>query len=106
LIAAALETASIETGHTVIDEFSARFVFFYTGYVAAPLVFALARNVEAAPSAALAGLSLWALVNGFLVFNGIAGYPLVSLALGLAGAIAVVSVSVLLARGRIFEPLR
>ncbi|MGA7996853.1 MAG: acyltransferase family protein, partial [Bradyrhizobium sp.] len=33
--AAALEIAHIETGWTVIDEFAARFVFFYTGYLLA-----------------------------------------------------------------------
>jgi uncharacterized membrane protein YcfT len=104
--AALLQTASIHTGHTVIDEFAARFVFFYTGYVAAPLVFALAHKVQGAPTAALGGLCGWALVNGLLVFNGLAEYPLLSLALGLAGAIAVVSLSVLLARGKTFEALR
>ena len=41
-----------------------------------------------------------------LVFNGAAGLPFVSLALGLAGAAAVVAVSALLAQIRLFEPLR
>src|SRR5436853_6769661 len=35
LAAAALQTAAIHTGYTVIDGFAGRFVFFYTGYLAA-----------------------------------------------------------------------
>jgi uncharacterized membrane protein YcfT len=46
------------------------------------------------------------MANGVLVFNGLAQWPLVSLALGLAGAAAVVALSALLARIRQFEPLR
>src|SRR6266536_5801019 len=34
-IAAALEIAHIDTGWTVIDEFAARFVYFYAGYILA-----------------------------------------------------------------------
>src|SRR3954449_2510396 len=43
LVAAALEIAPIDTGWTVIDEFAGRFVYFYTGYLLAPRVFALAE---------------------------------------------------------------
>ena len=42
LIAAALEMAPIETGWMIVDEFASRFVYFYTGYVAAGYLFALA----------------------------------------------------------------
>jgi len=51
-------------------------------------------------------LAVWGMANGVLVFNGLAQWPVVSLALGLAGAAAVVTLSVLLARIRQFEPLR
>src|ERR1700730_16558617 len=44
LVAAALESASIDTGSTVVDEFASRFVFFYTGYLVASQVFALAAT--------------------------------------------------------------
>jgi uncharacterized membrane protein YcfT len=106
LVAAALEIAPIATGYTVIDEFAGRYVYFFTGYVLAPHIFALARSVAAQPETALAGLMTWGLINGFLVFNGIAQLPLVSLALGLAGAAAVVSISALLAKTDIAKPLR
>jgi uncharacterized membrane protein YcfT len=104
--AAALQSAQIDTGWTAIDEFAGRFVYFFTGYVLAPQVFALAATVEARPRWAMAGLILWATVNGGLVFLGLAGIPLVSLALGLVGAAAVVSLSALMARAQAFEAVR
>jgi uncharacterized membrane protein YcfT len=106
LVAAALEIAHISTGATVIDEFASRFVYIYTGYLLARHIFALAKTVDAQPEMALAGLVAWGLINGLLVFNGYSELPLVSLALGLAGAAAVVSVSVLLAKSALALPLR
>jgi uncharacterized membrane protein YcfT len=106
LAAAALESAPIATGSTVIDEFASRFVFFYTGYLFARHVFALAGAVRAHPEAAVAGLTVWGFINAWLVFNGLAELPLVSLSLGLVGAMAVVSVSVLMAMSELFRPLR
>jgi uncharacterized membrane protein YcfT len=106
LAAAALQIAQIDTGWTAIDEFAGRFVYFYTGYVLAPRVFALAAAVQARGVCAAAGLSLWAVVNGALVFAGLAGLPLVSLALGLVGAAAVVAISALMAKAHSFEPVR
>ncbi len=106
LAAAALEIAPIATGSTVIDEFASRFVFFYTGYLLAPRIFALAAHVQGAPETALAGLSAWGLLNGLLVFSGMAELPFVSLGLGLVGAVAVVSVSALMAQCDLFKPLR
>ena len=106
LAAAALEILHIHTGATVIDEFASRFVYFYTGYLFAPRVFAFAGQLRDQPEAALAGLTIWGLVNGVLVFNGLSELPFVSLGLGLAGAIAVVAVSVLLSRSDLAAPLR
>jgi uncharacterized membrane protein YcfT len=106
IMGAGLQIASIHTGSTVIDEFASRFVFFYTGYLAAPRVFALARMVQGAPEMAIAGLAAWGLINALLVFNGLAELAFVSLALGLAGAVAVVSVSALMAKSDVFKPLR
>ena len=98
LIAAALETAQIVTGWTVIDEFCARFVYFYSGYLFASYVFALADRSRAKPALALAGLALWALVNGGLVMSGVSEWPLISLVLGFAGAGAIIVMGALLAR--------
>jgi uncharacterized membrane protein YcfT len=106
LIAAALEIAPIATGWTVIDEFASRFVYFYTGYLFAPRIFALAALVQARPALAGAGLAGWAVLNGVAVFAGYAQLPFVSLALGLIGAGAVVSFAALLAKATLFAPLR
>ncbi len=106
LVAAALEIAHIHTGFTVIDEFASRFVYFYSGYLFAPRIFALAARWREFPEAALAGLAVWGLINGLLVFHGFAELPFVSLALGFAGAAAVVAVSVLLAKTDFAAPLR
>ena len=46
LFAALLQSLHIETGWTVIDEFAARFVYFYTGYWMAAHVFDLAHDVQ------------------------------------------------------------
>jgi uncharacterized membrane protein YcfT len=104
--AAALEMMHVATGWTVIDEFCARFVYFYSGYLLAAYVFALSDRARARPAAALAGLALWMLVNGALVVSGFAEWPVVSLALGLAGACAIVVIGTLLAQAHWLNFLR
>src|SRR5271170_6878117 len=97
-LAALLEMAHVATGWTAIDEFCARFVYIYSGYISANYVFALSDRARARPDLALAGLALWALVNGGLVALGVSEWPLISIALGLAGACAIVTLGTLLAR--------
>jgi uncharacterized membrane protein YcfT len=104
--AAALETLHVATGWTVIDEFCARFVYFYSGYLFAAYVFALSDRARTRPAFALAGLALWALVNGGLVHLGFSEWPVISLALGLAGASAIVVIGTLLAQARWLDGLR
>jgi uncharacterized membrane protein YcfT len=105
-VAALLESAHIATGWTVIDEFCARFVYFYSGYLFAANVFALSDNARAQPVQAFAGLALWALINGNLVYLGFSEWPLISLSLGLAGACAIVTLGTLLARAHWLTALR
>src|ERR1700726_5122936 len=57
---ALLESAHIATGWTVVDEFCARFVYFYSGYLFADQVFALSDRARARPPVALAALAMWA----------------------------------------------
>jgi uncharacterized membrane protein YcfT len=107
VIAAALEIAPITTGWTVIDEFAGRFVYFYTGYVLAPHIFRLARFVtDAAPARTAVALLSWVLLNGVLVFAGLADLTLMSLALGLLGAMAIVCIAALLAQSGVADCLR
>jgi uncharacterized membrane protein YcfT len=106
LTAAALEIAPIETGWVLVDEFAARFVYFYTGTILAQRFFAIASFVQARPFLAIGGLALWGAVNGFYVSRGLAELPFVSLTLGMLGAAAVVSVSALLAKVDLLAALR
>ena len=106
LIAATLETMHVATGWTAIDEFCARFVYFFTGYIMADYVFALSDRARARPLLALLGLGLWALVNAGLVALEMSEWPIISLALGLAGACAIVVIGTLLARAHRLNVLR
>ncbi|HMH97683.1 MAG TPA: acyltransferase family protein [Bradyrhizobium sp.] len=105
-VAALLEMAHIATGWTVIDEFGARFVYFYSGYLFAHHVFALSDRARARPALALAGLAAWALINGSVVGSGFSEWPLISLVLGLAGACAIVTIGTMLARAHWLNFLR
>ncbi|MGE0845024.1 MAG: acyltransferase family protein [Flavobacteriaceae bacterium] len=97
LIGASLEMMPIHTGWVLADEFASRFVYFYSGYILAPWIFRLAAAAQRHALPALAGLLAWGLANGWAVFAGFSEAPGVSLLLGLAGAVAVVTVSALLA---------
>ncbi len=98
VIAAALEMTHVATGWTAIDEFAARFVYFYSGYLFANYLFALADRAREKPGVALIGLAAWAVANGVLVFADFSARPGLSLALGFAGACAVIVSGALLAR--------
>ncbi|HET7889818.1 MAG TPA: acyltransferase family protein [Bradyrhizobium sp.] len=105
-LAAVLEMMHISTGWTAIDEFAARFVYFYSGYLLADHVFALSNRARANPGLALAALALWALVNESLVRLGVSEWPLISLVLGLAGACAIVTIGTLMAQMQWLKSLR
>jgi len=106
LVAAALETVRVTTGWTVIDEFCARFVYFYSGYLFAPYVFALSERARSHPALALAALGTWALVDAGLVSLGASEWKIVSLLLGFAGACAIITIGTLLARAHWLNVLR
>lgn len=104
--AAALETARVKTGWTVPDEFCSRLFYVMLGWYAARYVFAAAEIARGRKALALGGLGLWAFVNGSAVAFGYSELPGVSLLLGTAGALAIVSASALAAGTTIGEPLR
>ncbi|WOC15846.1 hypothetical protein MP213Fo_13050 [Pseudochrobactrum sp. MP213Fo] len=116
---AILQILPIHTGWIMIDEFCARFIYFYAGYALAPAIFRLADWVAAHKIVTLFGLMVWAFLEYKLVFTpvpdvgkvllkaqawqagGLGGYselPFISLFLGFLGALAIVSVSSLLAQ--------
>ncbi|PVB61936.1 acyltransferase family protein [Labrenzia sp. 011] len=96
--AALLQMAPIPTGWLLIDEFAARFVFFYAGYIFAPQIFALAAWARERIGVSLGCLLIWGLVNGSLVALGWSAEPGVALVLGAAGAGAIILTSALLVK--------
>ncbi len=106
-LAAALEIAPIATGHMLIDEFAARYVYFFIGYWLAKDIFGLASDVgRYHPIQILSGLLVWGVVNFLFVLTGVAAEPGVSLCLGLVGAGAVISAGVLLSKIKYAQVLR
>jgi len=108
--AALLEILPVETGSVIFDEFCRRFVFFYAGYAFASRIFAIADWMTAHRRAAVAILLAWFVAEIVVVFapvpallapldldgNGLSGMPVVSLVLGGAGALAIVTAATLL----------
>ena len=104
--AAMLQIASIHTGWGAIDEFAAHYyVYFVAGYLLSPYAFQLAGNVRENKLEAVYVLIVWALVNGILAFSPsplaawptLASLPIVSIVLGLSGAIAIILIASLMA---------
>jgi uncharacterized membrane protein YcfT len=106
ILAAAVRLLELHTGSTVIDYFSAYFVFFLAGVRLSPRILSLAGWCGAHPLLTGISIAVWAVANACAVHAGLAGEPLLGLALGLAGGLAVVAGSALLARGQILDPLR
>ena len=104
--AALLEIAPVHTGWVLADEFAARYVYFFAGYLLAERIFELAERVRGQVVLSLAAIVGWAVVNGLAVSAGLSGLPILSLGLGAAGAMVIVSVSALLADRRWSTPLR
>jgi uncharacterized membrane protein YcfT len=117
-IAAVLQMADIHTGSYLVDQFAEYFVFFYAGYVLAPQLFRLADWAGDHVALALAGLAIWAMANGALVFlggfqmhpihpvMGFAGLPGLHLALALVGTAALCMIAALLTHVPFMDWLR
>lgn len=106
LAAAGLHSMKVDTGWHVPDELSSRYVYFYSGYIFASHVFRIASWAEQRLPLAVAYLVCWGIVNGLVVAAGFAALPIVSLALGYAGALAVILAAVLFARSTGTNALR
>ena len=106
-VAAALEMAQIHTGWVAIDESAHRFVYFYSGYIMAPYIMNFAAKVARieAPTL-LALLGSWAILNLWMVENGTAFLPGLSIIMGFAGCGAVITVAQLMSRVNWFNAIR
>jgi len=106
LLHSAFYAGLVDTGWSVTNRFANWYVFFFAGYAFAPLVFKLADVAMQYRTEALLGLLNWAVFNALLVGWGAHTLPLLSLAMGFAGAGAIVVVSALLARFDLAHALR
>jgi len=105
-----LALAAPQTGWTVPDEFAARYVFFLAGYLGVRHATALADWAAQNAGKALATLFAWGVVMAAVTFTGLGGYLAQSrvdaLALGLAGAAALIVASSLLAERGLLRVIR
>ncbi len=67
VVAALLQTAHIETGWTLIDEFAGRFVYFYAGYLFGRWIVTHAEWFRARPVVTALALAIWAGVTAVCV---------------------------------------
>ena len=107
LLEACTKTGTIATGHTIIDEFAARYVYFFAGYWLARHVFNLAAHVDRRSALQIfAGLLVWGTLNFIMVQSGLSVQPGISLAMGFVGAGAVIASGVLLSKFKFAAALR
>lgn len=105
-LAALLQIWSPESEFRQVERFCERYVYFYAGYIFAPAIFAFARATASAPLKTVAGLIVWALINGSLVLAGLDSIPVIGLILGFAGSGAVVACASLLTGSWLMDWLR
>ena len=98
LLHVAFYAGAVDTGWSVTNRFANWYVFFFAGYAFAPAIFAAARMAAKSWQVTLAALICWAVWNHELVNLGLSGLPVVSLAMGFAGALAIVAIASLMAR--------
>lgn len=94
----AFQLGWIDTGWSVADRFANRYVYFFSGYAFASLVFAFAARAAASVPLALGGLAAWAIVNQLGVSRDLHTTFGTSLLLGMLGAAAVCTMAALLVR--------
>jgi uncharacterized membrane protein YcfT len=103
LVTAGGLAAHILVPHTdvfLIDEFFARFVFFYVGYAYAPYILDYAQQLKRLPLPFLAAvLALWAVLNTLGLITGLAAAPVIELLFAGLGIAAVIMLSVIITRG-------
>ncbi len=106
-VAAALEILPIHTGWILVDEFAARYVYFFTGYWLSKTVFRFAGDMQSMSTPGLiSALFIWSVAHTQVFNAGWAATPGVSLVLGFLGTGAVITMAILLSRlpfGAIFR---
>ena len=109
-IAMALQILPIHTGSTLIDEFASRYIYFFIGYVFYRHLFNWATFAGNQPIAALAIFLVWLVLNialfdrfaeiGFYGSIKLVDLPLISLSLGVTGAMMMIAAGALITKVR------
>ncbi|MEO0327142.1 MAG: acyltransferase family protein [Pseudomonadota bacterium] len=124
-VAAGMEIAPVQTNSVLIDEFAARYVYFFAGYALAVPIFRLAGWAKDNVGLASAYLTVWAVINGWFTLAplpqwtsdlyasfakpdpmSLSQIPFVSLTLGSAGAVAVICLCAILSKLKFTSALR
>lgn len=84
----------------LVGHFCDRFLYFYVGYRFAPWFFRLAQASDQNVRWAILGIALWGMANQWLVSEGLAMRPGISILTGLSGSSAVIALGALLSRQR------
>lgn len=99
VVAAALEIAPIHTGWIMIDEFAARFIYFFAGYWLAPHVFRFASGMASLSTPGLlSALFIWGSIHTLAFQHDLVTGPGYGIVAGFIGVGAVISAGVLLSR--------
>jgi uncharacterized membrane protein YcfT len=107
IMAAMLEIAHIKTGSIVIDEFAARFVYFYVGYWLANTIFEFSDSVRGMNGVLVgSGIIIWGVFEMLMVSHGFSSWRGISLLLGFIGTGALIATSVLIAKTKYLIFLR
>lgn len=101
-----LKLIDLQTGWKMIDRFGMYFIFFYCGHIFAPQLFNFAGWVQSNRERAFAILVVWTIANITVVKMTITDLPPIHLVMGLAGALAVLVLSAMIAGLRSMEWLR
>jgi len=116
--AALLQIFPIQTPSYAINQFAEYLIYFYAGYVFAPLIFKIVQYFLERPLLSIGSLFLWAIINGALVFSpsfkampasfemGFAALPVLHLGLALIGAMAVCVLAAFISRFNLMNWLR
>ena len=96
-VAQTLGIVATEGHFVLVDEFASYLVYFVGGYVFAPYIFKFADYVRGNIGKGLSIVAVWFVINLGLVLAGWSGLPVIALALGAAGALAIVAFATLIA---------
>jgi uncharacterized membrane protein YcfT len=104
--AALLQIWAPESGWRQLDRFGERYVYFYAGYMLAPVFFRIAQWARDNRWSAVILLASWTVINELFVLADFADNRGVSLALGFVGSAAVIALASLLSGSRPMDWLR